>query len=106
MYMGFPNADLALSNCSFPAAALPFLRIPMTKLTYLSIDLGRCEGLDTGTLEHVLLLLCRPHIYAAPVQLMACSRCPPSVDVKECTRSVKEQLRRDFQATDTLVMLW
>ncbi len=77
----------------------------MPKMFFLSIDLGHCEGLDTSTLEQLLLLLCRPHIYASPVQLMSCSRCPPSVDMQECTRSVTEQLRRNFQAPNTRIML-
>ncbi len=91
------HADLALRNCPLPAVALPLLRNPMLELRTLEVDVSACEGIANSTLEPLLLaLLCRPPTGAAPLEGLAITRCPNTINAVQCVRSVTEQLEADF----------
>lgn len=68
--------DLALHDCSFPVAALPFVA-HLPHLRRLAFDLSLCTGLTRDTVEAALLLAltCAPQLSAVRV-----SSYPPWMD--------------------------
>ncbi len=99
------RAELELPACNVPVTALPLLRCPMLRLTRLVLDLGRsgCEGMDSAVLVPLLMLLCRPHGGASPLQYLAGTGGPESLDVDQCQRSLEEQLQLCFGGVDVSI---
>ncbi len=97
------RAGLSLADCSFPLAALPGMRFPMLHLTHMALDLQACGPVDDQVLEPLLLLLCRPHGGATPLEYLACKHVPRRVDGRECRRAVLEQLEVAFGVTGVTV---
>ncbi len=98
-------AGLSLWGCSFPLAALPLLRFPLLRLVHLELDIGACEGVSNTALEPLLLLLCRPHSGALPLQQLKCMRCPQQLDKERCVQYVLEHLEKDFGVTGVTVLV-
>ncbi len=105
MALAHPHAELELPDCMVPVTALPLLRCPMLRLTRLVLDLGQsgCEGMDSAALVPLLMLLCTPHSGAVPLKHLVGRRCPESLDVDQCKRSLEEQLQLCFGGVDVSI---
>ncbi len=73
----------------------------MLGLRDLYLDFEVVEGSSVNsTLEPLLLvLLCRPHTGAAPLESLTVTDCPSTLDAAQCVRSVTEQLEVCFGLT-------
>ncbi len=77
----------------------------MMRLARLKVNLGFHQDLDESVLESVLLLLCRPHPGAVPLEHLECA-CPASVDIGEVKQSVLGQLQGCYGVRDVDLVLW
>ncbi len=97
------HAGLELLGCGFSATALPLLRNPMLQLRTLTVELDHSDDMDAADLESLLLLLCRPHSFAAPLQRLTVTGCCEDIDTQDCEDSVQEQLQVDFGVSGVLL---
>ncbi len=90
-------------------AALPILRGPMLQLSKLEVDFQHCGAVDRGTLEAVLLQLCRPpHGGAVPLRHVRCGGFDSSstLDIMQIRESVLRQLASLFGVTGVVIETW
>ncbi len=73
----------------------------MLALCDLQLDFEVVEDvIANSTLEPLLLvLLCRPHTGAAPLEHLTVTYCPRTLDATQCVRLVTEQLEVCFGLT-------
>ncbi len=106
MLQCFPCAGVGLLFSDFPVTGLPLLRNPMLRLTHMTVSLTGCGcgDMDRDTLEPLLLLLCRPHNGAAPLQMLKVTGCELD-DLEGCAQSLREQLAAEFGVTGVAIDL-
>ncbi len=73
----------------------------MLALRTLHLNFEVVEGISVNRMLEPLLLvlLCRPHTGAAPLESLTITDCPSTVDAVQCVRSVTEQLEACFGLT-------